>query len=499
MLQALFIIQKTGGKTSHRNAPLNRMDHTRGVTVRLRENDGMLKRLWKKLKGSHDDVEPCNENPKGDGASEEGETEAEMSPVSDPESHPGQEGNDLDYATNEPKQELPAKGDVVEELTKGLELEAGDEADDDYSVSSSDSDSSSSSSESYCSISENDMIVVPTRKMGDRETSPTKSDVTPTSNSQETDNILQADENSARLVERPHFDLKLLAATQFPEFEWENPPDLELTDGSDDDSTVRKKEEAYATKEDQDVAVFMDIAKRLPMKSLLHLLQGHVHSQQSLPSDYVDHYNEALAKEGEEVKAKPSSLKVADGTKKPFARKKQFRWAEVTDEKVRSVVHVIESAKEYKEMWWSPEEMHTIRTDLIEVVQFFRRRRPNYISSVEIVARGNQEESVMEDHMKQLMADSFPRGLETHIVKMLSDHRKSTIQAVLEEQKECKMCNDGPETTMHCIREQSLAYSQISTRFATNMGKCDEIDALKAGISRWRATPAPADADFFTP
>jgi hypothetical protein len=282
--------------------------------------------------------------------------------------------------------------------------------------------------------------------------------------------------------------------TQFPDFELESLPDGELTDGSDDDSTVRKKEEAYATKEDQDVAVFMDIAKRLCMKSLLHLLQGHLRSQQNLPSSYLQEYNQALT----DLESKPSSLKGPSTLpeRKTLPRKKQFRWAEVTHAKVRVVVYKVDTIKSFKDLWWSPAELNAIRKDLIDAVQFFRRRRPNYLTSVEIVARGNQAEAVVEDHMKQLMADSFPRGLETHIVKMLSDHRKSTIQAVLEEQKECKACNDTPECTRHCLREQSLAYSQMSIRFAANMAKCDEIDALKAGMSRWRRSPVSDDSDF---
>jgi len=61
--------------------------------------------------------------------------------------------------------------------------------------------------------------------------------------------------------EKPSSDRRsptLLGNPQFAEFEWENPPDGELTDGIDDESIVNRKEEAYATDEGQDVAVFTE-------------------------------------------------------------------------------------------------------------------------------------------------------------------------------------------------------------------------------------------------
>jgi len=441
----------------------------------------MLKRIWKKLKGSQ------AENREGgrSDVKEDAQTEAEGSPLSDPES----QSEDIpEYPSV--KSETPSKR-VVEDVVFVPNQDDIGQAGDDASASSASSGSSSSdSSDAYYAMVENEMSAVPTRKNKER---PLSEGTYTAANGVESPMKLKGDAH-----EKPQFDLKLMGMTHFPDFELESIPDGELTDGSDDDSTVRKKEEAYATKEDQDVAVFMDIAKRLAMKSLLHLLQGHVRAQQNLPSSYLQEYNQALTVAGDQAESKPSALKLLSNHKNNGrVKKKHFRWAEVTDAKVRVVVHEIESVKDSKDMWWSPAEMNAIRKELIDVVQFFRRRRPNYLYSVEVVARGNQEESVIEDHMKQLMADSFPRGLETHIVKMLSDHRKSAIQAVLEEQRECKSSDDTPECAAHCIREQSLAYSQMSTRFAFSIAKCDEIDALKAGMSRWRGIPASADDGFF--
>jgi hypothetical protein len=105
-----------------------------------------------------------------------------------------------------------------------------------------------------------------------------------------------------------------------------------------------------------------------------------------------------------------------------------------------------------------------------------------------VAASFNHQQQVLEDHMKSLMSaeHSYARGLETHIVKMLSDHRKSTVSAVLEEQRECKICNDDYDTTTHCLREQSIAYSNMSAKFAYAMARCDQIDALKASMSAWQ-------------
>ena len=295
----------------------------------------------------------------------------------------------------------------------------------------------------------------------------------------------------------PNLDmLEDLARTHFPDFDVDTIPDAELTDTSDDESTIREKEEKYRTKEDQDVAVFMDLVQRMSIKSLLHLLQGHVRTL-NLPLSYMQQYNAALSTKVETNSGENQSVSSTETEARKKTRQKQFRWAEVTNQQVRVVVHEIDSFKAYKdELWWKPEEIQAIRADLLETVQFFRKHRPNYIQSIETIARATESQSVIEDHMKCVTNDSYARGLEAHIVRMLSDHRKSTVRAVIEEQNECRMCDDDAETTRHCLREQSVAYSQLSTKFALNMAKCDQIDACKATMARWRVA-APA-IGFFT-
>jgi hypothetical protein len=280
-----------------------------------------------------------------------------------------------------------------------------------------------------------------------------------------------------------------VAKTCFPEFDLERGiPHGELTDVSDDDESEVEEgqEEKYSTKEDEDVAVFLSLANRMSLKSLLHLLQGLARSQ-DLSTEYLTKYS-ALADSDETT----TTTKQAKSSVK-----KQFRFAEVSDRQVRVVVHEVESWKHIKELWMGPEEAQAIRTDLIETVQFFSKHRPMYTHSVEIVAKATETESVVENHMRQLTEDSFARGLEAHIVKLLSGNRKNTVRAVLQEQSECQLSKDNYEMTSHCLREQSLAYSQLSTGFAEKMGRCDQIIALKASMSRWRPSPEAPKGDFW--
>jgi hypothetical protein len=272
-----------------------------------------------------------------------------------------------------------------------------------------------------------------------------------------------------------------LSKTHFPEFDLESIPDGELTDVSvsddeNDESVVQQQEEKYQTQEDQDVAVFLSLAKRMSLKSVLHLLQAQALSQGYFPPETLT------------TKRSKTSFE-----KKPRAkRQKQFRFAEVTDHQVRAEVHEVESYKHMKELWMRPEEAHAIRTDLIETVQFFRKKRPLYTQAVEVVAQSTEPKSIIEQHMRLLTEDSYARGLEAHIVTLLSANRKETVRAVLLEQAECKSSKDDHEITSHCLREQSLAYSKLSTGFARKMGRIDEIEALKASMSQWRPSPQEA-------
>lgn len=274
------------------------------------------------------------------------------------------------------------------------------------------------------------------------------------------------------------FEMDDLVRTHFPDFE--HVPEGEVSDDSsdfghehsEDEFSFEEQAEKYKTKEDQDVAVFLALADRMSMSSLLHLLQGHVRAANLNIDLYAD-----IARAESARKMKQASI----GSPK----KKSFRWAEITNGEVRATVKEVESFKMLKNLWWRPTEMRNIQYELVETVQFFRRYRHDYIESVEIIAQKSPDlpEHIVEKHMKNLTKDCYTRGLEAHIVKLLSANRKRTVHAVMEEQGECS--DDGYEVKATCLREQSLAYSKLSTTFAEKMGQCDEIIALKANLAAW--------------
>jgi len=164
---------------------------------------------------------------------------------------------------------------------------------------------------------------------------------------------------------------------------------------------------------------------------------------------------------------------------------KQFRFALIAGgQQVRTVVHEIQSHKRMRHLWWSDEEMLAIRRQAIDVVKHFRKCKPQFSVAVERVATCS-DTTVVEDSMKQLTRDSYARGLETHIVSFLAQARSDTVAAVLEEQKECRLCQDSYDLTAEALRGQSLAYSTTARTFALKMAGCDQIDALKATLSQW--------------
>lgn len=277
------------------------------------------------------------------------------------------------------------------------------------------------------------------------------------------------------------------AKTAFPDFDSSGDvPEGELTEISDDEDSLSVQHEKYRTKEDEDVAVFLNLCKRMSLRSLVFLLEGQAKAQ-NLDTKYLQSYKEAA-----ELEPRVES--------KPLAKHKKFRWCLVKgDTEVKTVVHEVESIKDYKGLWWDQDEMHEIRREVVHAVRFFKNHRPDYIAAVESVARANEPEHVLDEKMKMLTHDSFARGMESHIVHFLSDNRKSTVHAVLQEQTDCRQSGDDYDISSVCLREQSIAYSKMSTDFAARMGRCDHVEALKASMSRWRASsPAIAKKEFFS-
>lgn len=271
-----------------------------------------------------------------------------------------------------------------------------------------------------------------------------------------------------------------LVKTHYPEFE---APDAELTDLSNDKSLYSHDEERDPR--DHDVAVFLEITKRMSLRSLLFLLQSQARAQ-NLSPEYMKQY--AALAETVEASTKP----------KPLVKRKKLRFAECgANHEVQAKVHNVDSWKHIKELWWSPEEIQAIRMEALGTVELYRECRPQFTRSVEIIAKSTEPQAVVEDHMRQLTEQWNVRGLESHIVGLLSSRRSATTKAVIQEQAECQESDDW-EITTHCLREQSLVYSQLSTRFAEKMGQCDQISALKASMSQWRASPPHrGGADFW--
>ena len=304
-------------------------------------------------------------------------------------------------------------------------------------------------------------------------------------------------------------------------------PELDLItdDGSNSGSEATEENsvqrEKYSSKVDQDVAVFMMIAEKLSVTSLVHLLQGHVRAQQF----HTWHYDTLVALEQEKQKkaltqieestSSSSSSSTSDFESPKKKRRKSFRFATIRNGDVRTVVHEIESIStpEYiNDIWWNGNEMMSFRCNAIDTVRHYRKHRKKYIDAIEsIVMSAGSSSSGTESHhsdsdtshnnstrknnstmsptvesaVKVLTIDSYARGLETHICTILSRARTEMIEALLEEQAECQKCGDSYNVSAESLRGQSLAYSTTSVQFAIALGHVDHIEALKAAMSVW--------------
>lgn len=309
-------------------------------------------------------------------------------------------------------------------------------------------------------------------------------------------------------------------------------PELDLItdDGSNSGSEATEENsvqrEKYSTKVDQDVAVFMMIAEKLSVTSLVHLLQGHVRSQQC----HTWHYDTLCAIEQEkrqkalvqvEESSSTSSSSGSDFESPKKKRRKSFRFATIRNGDVRTVVHEIESIStpEYiNDIWWNGNEMMSFRCNAIDTVRHYRKHRKKYIDAIESIVISSGSTSSAENHnssinsdssnddstnkiksnrnnhamsatvenaVKVLTIDSYARGLETHICTILSRARTEMIEALLEEQTECKKCGDSYDVSAESLRGQSLAYSTAAVQFAIALGHVDQIEALKAAMSVW--------------
>jgi hypothetical protein len=236
---------------------------------------------------------------------------------------------------------------------------------------------------------------------------------------------------------------------------------------------ITKHEKYDRTKEDEDAAVFMRIAQSTFVKSLLFLLQNHARSM-NIP-EYV--LQKDITCGVPSLTAKKATLKI-----------KKFRFAEISgSDKVRAVVQEIPNDTD-PSLWWGKEELKDVRSDAIETVMYFKRYRPRFSESVQILAKSYLDETsnlVLEQHMKKLADDSVTRGLERHIVPIMGTLRSSSVKAVLAEQEMCRKSCKSYDETREVLRSRSLSESRPGRTFGAKIAECDHIEALKASLSKW--------------
>jgi hypothetical protein len=280
--------------------------------------------------------------------------------------------------------------------------------------------------------------------------------------------------------------------TLFPRFDEESvAPDLEelscsdSTDWSDDNSVNREK---YTTKQDEDIAVFLSLTKQMSVKSLVFLLQNHARAmlipQADLQQSLQQHQSSTTRLTG------PTR-----GKRPPPKKEKHFRFAEIQGgQKVRVLVREFSKSdpQDRGELWWTEAEQREMRLEALRTVRYFRRNKRGYSESVKILAESAQEDAddlLVDHHMKKLTEDSYARGLESHIVSMLSKLRKHTVWAVLNEQT---ACSGKPYTTScECLRARSIVASEPGRTLAAKMAECDHVEALKASLSKWDRPTIP--------
>jgi hypothetical protein len=246
--------------------------------------------------------------------------------------------------------------------------------------------------------------------------------------------------------------------------------------------TITKHEKYHRTKEEEDIVVFMRLAKSMSVKSLLFLLQNHARAM-NIP-EYI--LQKDITCRVPSLTAKKATLKI-----------KKFRFAEISGgDKVRAVVLEIPKTTDPSLVWYSKNEMSDIRFDAIETVTYFKRYRPRFAESVQILAKSHLDEIpnfVLEQHMKKLADNSVTRGLERHVVPMMGALRSSSVKAVLAEQEMCRENCTSYDETCEILRSRSLSESRPGRTFAGKIAECDHIEALKASLSKWTITGTPAN------
>jgi len=234
---------------------------------------------------------------------------------------------------------------------------------------------------------------------------------------------------------------------------------------NDDDFSITSGATRYESKEDQDVAVFMALAGRMNIDSLLFILNGHAREQNLPSAEYL----------------LPEKRKERDEYLKKL--KKEFKWKESEDGNVFLEVFEIESVKD-ADMWWDDDFTQKILMSAIRDVRYYQANKQDYITAVETLAT-QQDNNETEGHMKTLINDKHARGLEVHICGYIEEIRKDFVNAVLDEQDDCEDAGDDYFETAQKLRQCALGFTVQAQEFAYKLAKCDHIVALKASLSKW--------------
>lgn len=235
-----------------------------------------------------------------------------------------------------------------------------------------------------------------------------------------------------------------------------------------DDDSITSGATRYETKEDQDVAVFMALAGRMNIDSLLFILNGHAREMNLPSADLLLPENADKLKEQRELHRK---------------RQKNFRWKEDDQGNVALEVFEIEPMKD-ADMWFDDEFSQKILMGAIRDVRYYQANKPDYIAAVETLAT-QQDSPATEGHMKTLINDKHARGLEVHICGYIEEVRRDFINCVLDEQDDAEDAGEDYEATAARLRKVALQYTVQSQEFAYKLAKCDHIVALKASLSKW--------------
>jgi len=280
-------------------------------------------------------------------------------------------------------------------------------------------------------------------------------------------------------------------------------PDLNANvdgDASDDHSSCSEKHhnakeaDEECNVQDKDVAMFLETTKRMPLKDLLSLLQDHAIKRRLCSATEELSIDKSL----QETPATATTITAVPSSPSARPPKKPKRRAFVHFAMQHEIRHTVENWRDLKqELWWSPQDMRYFKREARNAVQFYRQYKPEYIDSIQIIAKGGGAEvsspEDMETHMKNLTEEDFPyppaRGLELFIDPfLLGTARDQTLDAVLMEQSACQDRGDDYETTSSALRSASRACGRFSIGFAHSIAQGDRTAAVKASMCRWRTS-----------